>query len=279
MTRTNTDPVRLHVDDTGGNGRPVVLIHGWPLSGAAWENQVPALADAGFRVITYDRRGFGRSEKNGTRYDYNVLADDVAEIINERDLEDVTLVGFSMGGGEVARYVGRHREERLRSVVFAAAVPPYLLKTADNPEGPLSHEEAEAKADALRKDRDTFFDTFTTTFFSTRKGLQVPEQERLKAVELCRQSGEEAALACQQAFSTTDFRDDLKRVTVPTLVLHGDDDLIVPLAGSGARTHKAIEHSELAVVAGAPHGLNVSHAEQFNAALLAFLSKHPVAGR
>ncbi|MGV6873196.1 alpha/beta fold hydrolase [Pseudochelatococcus sp. B33] len=273
MIKVNTDRVRLHVEDTEGTGSPVVLIHGWPLSGAAWEHQVSVVSDAGYRVITYDRRGFGRSDKTGKRYDYNTLADDLAAILVDRDLHDVTLVGFSMGGGEVARFVARHGEERLRSIVFAAAVPPYLLKTANNQEGPLSNDEAEKKKEALLADRDAFFEEFTRDFFSTREGLKVSEEERRKAVHLCRESGEEAALGCMEAFSTTDFRDDLRKITVPTLVLHGDADLIVPLEGSGLRTHKAVSGSQLAVIPGAPHGLNVSHADDFNKALLGFLSK------
>ncbi|MGI6246932.1 MAG: alpha/beta fold hydrolase [Pseudochelatococcus sp.] len=273
MTDVNTDPVHLHVEDTEGAGRPVVLIHGWPLSGAAWEYQVPALTEAGYRVVTYDRRGFGRSDKTGRQYDYNTLATDLARILDERDLNDVTLVGFSMGGGEVARFIALHGEERLRSIVFAAAVPPYLLKTANNPEGPLSNDEAEKKKKALLADRDAFFEEFTTNFFSTTEGIKVSDEERGKAVRQCRESGEAAALGCMDAFSTTDFRDDLKKITVPTLVLHGDADLIVPLEGSGLRTHKAVSGSRLAVIPGAPHGLNVSHADDFNNALAGFLSK------
>lgn len=273
MSEANTDPVSLHVDDTGGNGRAVVLIHGWPLSGAAWRYQVPALQYAGYRVITYDRRGFGRSGKTGTRYDYDILADDLAYILDERDLNDVTLVGFSMGGGEVARYIARHGEKRLRSVVFAAAVPPYLLKTEDNPEGPLPKEEADKMELALRQDREAFFDVFTKLFFSSKDGVQVQEDERQKAIELCRQADQAAALGCMEAFGSTDFRDDLKAITVPTLVIHGNEDLIVPLEGSGARTHDAVAGSELVTVPGAPHGLNVSHADHFNDALLTFLSK------
>lgn len=267
----DTAKVRLHVEDSAGSGRPVILIHGWPLSGAAWEKQVPALRDGGFRVITYDRRGFGRSDKPAAGYDYDTLAADLAGLIEERNLRDVTLVGFSMGGGEVARYVGNHGQDRLRSVVFAAAVPPYLLKTKDNPDGPLTQQKAEAMEADLRADRDAFFDGFTRDFFTANGALKVSEEERLKAVALCRQCDQTAALGCMEAFGTTDFRDDLKTVTVPTLVLHGDADGIVPLEGSGQRTHEAIPGSILEVVENAPHGLNVSHAAEFNAALLGFL--------
>ena len=210
--------VRLHVEDSGGEGRPVVLIHGWPLSADAWKAQVQPLREAGYRVIAYDRRGFGRSEKPEHGFDYDTLTADLASLINERDLRDVTLVGFSMGGGEVARYVANHGEGRLRSVVFAAAVPPCLMKSDDNPDGPLTPEKAREKEAGLRADREAYFEKFTTTFFSANDVLKVSEAQRQEALAVCRQSGEAAALGCMQAFATTDFRDDLKKVRVPTLV-------------------------------------------------------------
>lgn len=265
--------IRLHVEDTGGTGRPVILIHGWPLSAEAWKAQVPVLRDAGYRVISYDRRGFGRSEKPSDGYDYDTLAADLAAIIEERDLRDVTLVGFSMGGGEVARYIANHGQERLHSVVFAAAVPPYLLKTDDNPNGPLSQDKADAMREGLKANRETFFDGFTRDFFSAHDQLMVTEETRQAAIALCHQSDPRAALGCMQAFATTDFRADLDKVSVPTLVLHGDSDATVPLEGSGARTHKAIDGSELVVLENAPHGCNTSHTDDFNLALLNFLKK------
>lgn len=268
-----TRRVRLHVEDTGGTGRPVVLIHGWPLSAESWAAQLPALRDAGFRVIAYDRRGFGRSEKPEDGYDYDTLADDLAGLIVDLDLRDAALVGFSMGGGEVARYVGLHGEERLRSVVFAAAVTPCLMKSPDNPHGPLTPEKAEEKAADLKADRHAYFDEFTQNFFSVDGELQVDESQRQAAIGLCLQSNQVAALGCMHAFSTTDFRDDLKRIRVPTLVLHGDSDAVVPFEGSGALTHAAIAHSELQVLKNAPHGCNTSHADDFNAALLTFLRR------
>lgn len=273
MSTSSSSKVRLHVEDTGGSGRPVVLIHGWPLSGASWSEQVPSLRDAGYRVITYDRRGFGQSEKPASGFDYDTLAADLAGLIEERDLRDVTLVGFSMGGGEVARHIRNHGEERLHSIVFAAAVPPCLMKTQDNPEGPLTKEKAAEMEQGLKADRDAFFDQFTTQFFSVDGRLAVTESQRQEAIALCRQSDQAAALGCMAAFGTTDFREDLKRVKVPTLVLHGDSDATVPLEGSGQRTHEAIAGSELVVLSGAPHGCNVSHREPFNRALLAFLRK------
>jgi pimeloyl-ACP methyl ester carboxylesterase len=265
------DSVRLHIEDSGGSGHAVVLIHGWPLSNQAWEPQVSVLQAAGYRVVAYDRRGFGRSDKPQSGYSYDVLADDLQRVIEQCDLKDVTLVGFSMGGGEVARYIARHGESRLRSVVFASAVLPYLMKTADNPDGPLMPEKAQQTRRALEEDRSSFFDQFTQNFFSANGVLQVTESQRGAATTLCLQSAQHAALACMDSFGTTDFRQDLKKVTVPTLVIHGDADAIVPIEGSGLRTHRAVPHSQLVRISGAPHGLNVSHAQAFNEALLSFL--------
>lgn len=263
--------VCLHIEDSGGSGRPVVLIHGWPLSARAWALQVPVLQAAGYRVVAYDRRGFGRSDKPESGYGYDVLADDLQRVMDQCDLQDATLVGFSMGGGEVARYIARHGESRLRSVVFAAAVPPYLMKSAGNPDGPLTPEKAHQKRQSLEQDRPAFFDQFTRDFFSAHGVMQVTESERGDAIDMCQQSAPYAALACMDAFSATDFRDDLGKVTVPTLVIHGDADAVVPIESSGLRTHRAVPHSHLVRLKDAPHGLNVSHAQAFNEALLAFL--------
>jgi non-heme chloroperoxidase len=266
----NTD---LHVDDTGGSGRPVVLIHGWPLSGASWSEQVPAFEAAGYRVVTYDRRGFGHSDKTRSGYDYDTLTDDLHAVLEQLDLRDVTLVGFSMGGGEVARYFSRFGGERVRSAVFAAAVPPYLMKGDDNPDGPLTKDAAAEMTAALTADEDAFYDDFVTQFFSVDGVLQVTEAQRQEALGLAKQADKKAALACMEAFGTTDFREDLPTVQVPTLVIHGDGDATVPFEGSGARTHAAVAGSELHVVAGGPHGFNVSHAEEFNRVVLEFLAR------
>ncbi len=264
---------KVHVDDTGGTGRPVVLIHGWPLSAESWSDQTAALRDAGYRVVAYDRRGFGRSDKPSKGFDYDTLADDLDGVLSELELTDVTLVGFSMGGGEVARYVAKHGQDRLRSVVFAAAVPPYMLQSDDNPDGPLTEDAAAEMTKGLESDRTTFFDGFTKAFFSVNGELKVTEEQRQEAIVQCHQSDQKAALGCMEAFGTTDFRDDLPKVTVPTLVIHGAGDGTVPFDGSGKRTHEAIPHSELVVVDDAPHGLNVSHASEFNRALIDFLAR------
>lgn len=267
--------VNVHVDDYGGDGRPVILIHGWPLSGQSWSMQIPALQKAGFRVITYDRRGFGQSDKPKLGYDYDTLAEDLAGLIDGLELTDVSLVGFSMGGGEVARYVANHGEDKLHSVVFASSVTPMMMKTADNPDGPLDANKAASMTAELVKDRDAFFDQFTKEFFSPNAdgNIVVSESQRQEALHLCKQSDQAAALEALQSFGMTDFREDLEKVTVPAMVIHGDADGTVLFEGSGKRTHDAIKHSELHVIIGGPHGINVSHAEDFNAQLLTFLQK------
>lgn len=262
---------KLHVGDTGGTGRPIVLIHGWPLSSASWSAQVDALRSAGHRVITYDRRGFGRSDKPKVGYTYEGLSDDLSALMEELDLHDTTLVGFSMGGGEVASYCARFGVARLRSVVFASSVTPFMLTTKRNPDGPLGKKAAAQLALSLTTKRIAFYDQFISDFYSVGGVLQVREDERQKAVRMCHQAGKVAALGCLIALGHTDFREDLARVSVPSLVIHGDGDQIVPLTGSGQRTHDALPDSRLHVIEGGPHGVNVSHAEQFNDALLAFL--------
>ena len=264
----------LHLDDTGGDGRPVVLIHGWPLSGEAFSAQVPDLVAAGYRVITYDRRGFGRSEKPESGFDYDTLTGDLHLLLEGLDLTDVTLVGFSMGGGEVARYFSAYGTERLRSVVFASAVPPFLLSAPDNPDGPLSQQQASSMARDLMADDVAFYESFATQFFSVDGAgeLKVTAAQREDALRLCLMADKRAALACMESFGTTDFRDDLRMVSLPTLVLHGDRDGVVPFSGSGQRTHEAIPESELHLISGAPHGANVSHQAEWNQALIDFLA-------
>jgi pimeloyl-ACP methyl ester carboxylesterase len=263
----------LHVDDTGGSGRPVVLIHGWPLSGESWKAQVPVFRQAGYRVVTYDRRGFGRSDKPMTGYTYDTLAEDLHTLVQELDLDDATLVGFSMGGGEVARYFTQYGDERVRSVVFASSVTPYLMHTPDNPGGPLSTEQAATMTAELTADQEKFYDEFITEFFSAHGELKVTEQQRREALALAEQADKKASLACMAAFANTDFREDVMKVSVPTLVIHGDADATVPFEGSGKRTHEAIPQSELHVIVGGPHGVTVSDAEEWNQVVLEFLAK------
>jgi non-heme chloroperoxidase len=267
----NRSPIELYYEDHG-SGRPVVLIHGWPLSGRSWERQVPALVEDGYRVITYDRRGFGASSQPWDGYDYDTFAADLHTLIEHLDLTGVTLVGFSMGGGEVARYVGTYDDGRIAKAVFAAAVPPYLLKTADNPDGGLDEAAVTGFHEGIRADRVAFVDQFVTNFFAVRGRTDlVSEQQRTYNAAIAAAASPKGTLDCTTAFSSTDFREDLKAFTMPTLVIHGDSDAIVPFEVSGKRTAEAIENSRLVLVKDAPHGLNVTHADVFNAELLAFL--------
>lgn len=208
-----------------------------------------------------------------TGYTYDTLTEDLHALLEQLELTDVTLVGFSMGGGEVARYFSLYGAERLRSVVFASAVPPYMMQGDDNPEGPLPKDKAAKMTADLTKDEDEFYEGFTRKFFSVNGELKVSEQQRQDAFALCKQSDKKAALACMEAFGGTDFRHDLLKVTVPALVLHGDGDATVPFEGSGQRTHATLLGSELHVIAGAPHGCNVSHPEEWNETLIRFLAK------
>ena len=269
----NSAPIELYYEDHG-TGRPVVLIHGWPLSGKSWEAQVPALVEAGHRVVTYDRRGFGESSKPFDGYDYDTFAADLDALLTELDLTDVTLVGFSMGGGEVVRYISRYGTDRIRSAVLAAAVPPYLYKSDDNPDGGLDDATIEAFQDGVRTDRPAFLEDFTENFFAAgdKKDL-VSGAQKAFARQIANVASPKGTLDCITAFGRTDFRDDLTKVTVPTLVIHGDSDGVVPFEVSGKRSAESIEGAELVVIEGGPHGVNASHPQEFNAALLQFLAK------
>jgi pimeloyl-ACP methyl ester carboxylesterase len=264
--------VELYYEDHG-SGRPVVLIHGWPLSGRSWENQVPALVSAGYRVITYDRRGFGRSTQTWSGYDYNTFAADLDGLLQHLDVKGAALVGFSMGGGEVARYIARHGTGRIAKAVFAAAVPPYLYKAPDNPEGGLDEATIAQFQGGVRKDRLAFLDEFTRNFFSAGGKLLVSEVQRLYAREIAAFASPKGTLDCIAAFGRTDFRREVKAIAIPTLVIHGDSDSIVPFEVSGKRTHEAIKGSQLALIKGGPHGINATHPEQFNKALIEFLEE------
>lgn len=267
-----SSPIELYYEDHG-SGKPVVLIHGWPLSGRSWENQVPALISAGYRVITYDRRGFGWSSQPWSGYDYDTFGADLDALLQHLDLKGATLVGFSMGGGEVARYIAKYGTGRVAKAVFAAAVPPYLYKAQDNPQGGLDEPTIAQFQDGVKKDRIAFLDEFTAGFFSAGGKLQVSEQQRTYARDIAAFASPKGTLDCIAAFSRTDFRGDLKKITVPALIIHGDSDAIVPFEVSGKRTHEVIKGSQLVLIKGGPHGINASHAEQFNKALIEFLGR------
>ncbi|WP_120967085.1 alpha/beta hydrolase [Comamonas sp. lk] len=271
ISQSSAPAVQLHYQDFG-QGPPIVLIHGWPLSGRTWEAQVSHLVDAGYRVIAYDRRGFGASSQPWSGYDYDTLAGDLHELITVLKLEDVTLLGFSMGGGEVARYVGLYGTKTVRRAIFAAAVTPYLYQTKDNPEGAVTDQDIRAKEDAVLTDRLAFLEGFSKKFFTDATGHQwVSEPQREYARMIGAWASAKGSHDCIGAFSRTDFRADLQKFDIPTLVIHGDSDQIVPLEVSGARTHKAIQGSRLHVIKNGPHGCNLSHAEEFNKAVLDFL--------
>jgi len=267
----SNQPVHIHYQDLGA-GKPVVLIHGWPLSGRSWEPQVPALIAAGRRVITYDRRGFGESSQPWSGYDYDTFAADLNRLVTHLDLKDATLVGFSMGGGEVARYISKYGTGRVSKAVFAAAVTPYLYKSADNPEGGLDDATIAQFEAGVKSDRLAFLEGFSTGFFSAGGKLMVSEAQRVHALNIAAFASPKGTLDCIGAFAHTDLRGDLAEIKIPTLVIHGDSDAIVPFAVSGARTHKSIAGSHLKLVKGAPHGFNLSHAAEFNESLLTFLS-------
>ena len=268
----NNAPIELHYQDYG-TGKPVVLIHGWPLSGRSWENQVPALLAAGHRVITYDRRGFGDSSQPWNGYDYDTFAADLNALLEHLDLREVTLVGFSMGGGEVARYIGTYGTDRIGKAVLASAVPPFLYKSDGNPDGALDDDTIAGFLAGVSTDRIAFLDEFTAGFFAAAGELKVSEAQRVYARDIAAFASPKGTADCITAFAYTDFRSDLRKITVPTLIIHGDSDAIVPFQASGERSHDAIPGSELVLIKGGPHGINASHPQQFNDALLKFLTR------
>ncbi len=271
LTLPGDTPVTLYYTDSGGTGRPVVLIHGWPLSGAAFDANAAVLVDAGYRVVTYDRRGFGRSDKPADGYDYDTLASDLNELVTELDLTDAVLLGFSMGGGEVVRYIATYGEGRLAGAVLSGSITPALAQTDDNPDGAMPPAAFEGLAEQCEADQPAFLNQFTTWFFSTAAGLTVSEEVRQEALAIASQASAVAAGACIRIWGD-DFRADCAKVSVPVLVLHGDGDQNVPLAASSARMATYVPQAKLVVLAGAPHGANVSHADEWNAALLEFLA-------
>jgi|SRR5579859_1772182 len=271
VAKENSENVDLYYEDHG-SGKPVVLIHGYPLSGTSWEKQTTALLAAGHRVITYDRRGFGRSDQPTEGYNYNNFAADLRHLVEHLDLRDFALVGFSMGGGEVARYIGKYGSEGVSEAVIVSGVPPFLLKTDDNPEGVDSAVFAGIEK-AVAADRYAFFTAFFQNFFNTDQNLgKRISQDALHANWIVAASASPtASLACVPTWYE-DFRQDLQRFDVPTLVIHGDADRIVPLSAAGARTAKLVKGARLHVVKDGPHAINWTHAEEVNQQLLDFLA-------
>src|SRR5246127_2434359 len=276
--KENSTNIELYYEDHG-SGDPVVLIHGYPLSGASWEKQIPALLAGGHRVITYDRRGFGESSQPTEGYNYDTFAEDLHKLVTHLKLRKFTLVGFSMGGGEVARYVGKYGSKDVSKAVIISGVPPFLLKTADNPEGVDASVFAGIQK-AVAADRYTFFTEFFKNFYNTdvNLGKRVSEQAVQASWNVAAISSATASLACVPTWHE-DFRQDVAKIDVPTLVIHGDTDRIVPFSAAGSRTAKLINGAELVVIKDGPHCITWTHAEEVNAELVNFLGKPSAKGQ
>jgi pimeloyl-ACP methyl ester carboxylesterase len=263
------DGTHIHYNDWG-NGEPIVLVHGWPLDADMWEYQSVFLAEQGFRVVTYDRRGFGRSSQPWSGYDYDTMAADLGAVIDHLNLQGVTLVGFSMGGGEVARYAAAAEAGRVKRVALVSAVTPYLLKTAGNEEG-VDRSVFDQMVDGLQKDRPGFLSDFGKKFFGAGMlNFSVSSEILQWALTLALRGSPRATLACVRAFSETDFRGDLRGLKMPVLVVHGDADQTVPLAASAERVAALVPHAELKVYGGAPHALMYTERDRLNADLVGF---------
>jgi pimeloyl-ACP methyl ester carboxylesterase len=267
--------IELHYCDYG-QGDPIVLIHGWPLAAASWEYQLAELPLHGKRVIAYDRRGFGHSSKPWDGYDYDTFADDLNAVLTELDLQNVTLVGFSMGGGEVARYLSRYNGARVAHAIFVSAVTPYLLKTDDNPNG-VDKSTFDGIIENLGKDRPDFLATFGKQFYGVGVMSHPVSQSTLDwSQNMALMASPRATTACVKAWSETDFRADLASIKVPTLFIHGGDDKTVPLANSAEQAVKHVPNAQLVVYDGEPHGLNVTAKDRLNRDILTFVNGLPV---
>lgn len=277
LKTTASPSTELYYEDRG-EGQAIVLVHGWPLSGAMWESQVNALVDAGFRCVTYDRRGFGRSGRPTGGYDYDTFASDLNDVVTALDLQSFTLAGFSMGGGEVARFIGRYGTERVHKAVLIAAVTPFLLKTNDNPDG-VDGKVFDGMIDALKKDRVTFLAGFLQQFFNREAGSSTPSDDVIAySKSIAWIASPVGTQQCVVAFGKTDFRADLAKFDVPTLVIHGDQDRIVPFDVSGKRSAALIKGARLEVLKGAPHGLTATHGDRVTELLAGFLKEATAKG-
>ncbi|MDQ0795050.1 alpha/beta fold hydrolase [Streptomyces sp. B1I3] len=270
---TTSDGTRIHYKDWG-SGRPVVFSHGWPLNADAWDGQLRLVAENGFRAIAHDRRGHGRSDQPWQGNDMDTYADDLAQLIEHLGLEDVVLVGHSTGGGEVARYIGRHGTGRVAKAVLLGAVPPQMLRTDSNPEG-LPVEVFDGIREGVRSDRSEFYRNLSESFYgANRPGSSVSQGERDAFWLMSMQAGLKAAYDCVAQFSETDFTQDLERFEgIPTLIAHGDDDQIVPIADSAHKAARIVGNATLKVYPNAPHGLTGAFEEAFNADLLDFIKQ------
>lgn len=270
--KENSGDIQLYYEDHGA-GAPVVLIHGYPLSAASWERQIPVLLNAGYRVIAYDRRGFGKSSQPASGYNYDTFAEDLHKVIKHLGLRDFTLVGFSMGGGEVARYAGKYGTKGLSKAVIIGGVPPYLLKTPDNPDG-VDEGVFKGIEQAVAADRYAFFTEFFKSFYNTDvlMGKRISEQAVQASWNVAASASATASYACVATWHE-DFRADVAKIDVPTLVIHGVADRIVPIDSAGRRTAKMIPGARLHEVKDGPHAVVWTHAEEVNAELLNFLGQ------
>ena len=268
--KENSGSIDIYYEDHG-SGNPVVLIHGFPLSGAAWEKEVAALLKAGYRTITYDRRGFGKSSQPAVGYDYDTFASDLDKIMTELDLHNAVLVGHSMGTGEVARYLGNYGSGRVTKAVFVAPIPPFLLKTNDNPEG-VDQSLFDGFIESIAQDRFAYQTEFFKSFYNldVTLGKSVSEEVVRNGWNLATSASAIGTAACVPAW-LTDFRQDLPKITVPTLIIQGDDDRILPFPVTGKRLHAALSGSRLVVLEGGSHGIPWTHAEDINRELLDFI--------
>jgi non-heme chloroperoxidase len=266
------DGTQLYYKDWGA-GRPVVLLHGWPLSADSWDDQAMAIAAAGYRTIAYDRRGFGRSSQPWSGYDYDTLADDLAAVIEQTGAQDAVLVGFSMGGGEVARYMSRHGGKNVSKAALVGSVVPYMLQTGDNPQG-VPQSVFDEMTEGMKQDRAKFFHGFFKNFYgASLLAPSVSEQTLQWAWNIAMQASLKATLECARSFATTDFRGDLSAFTVPTLIIHGTDDATVPIDASGRAAARAIPNATLIEYEDAPHGLQVTHKDRLGRDLIEFVGK------
>jgi non-heme chloroperoxidase len=270
-TFKSKDGFNLYYKDWG-KGQPVLFSHGWPLDADMWDSQMNFLAERGYRAIAFDRRGFGRSDQPWEGYDYDTFADDIQSLIEHLNLSEVTLVGFSMGGGDVSRYIGRYGTEKVKSLVLLGAVTPVFGKTDDHPEG-VEKSVFEGIKQGLLKDRAQFIKEFAAPFYGTNAGQTVSDGVLTQTLNIALLASLKGTLDCVTAFSETDFRGDLAKVDVPVLVIHGSNDQIVPFEATGKLAHQQIAGSELKVYENGPHGFAVTHQDQLNHDLLAFLQK------